>query len=115
MVLQLTVMVVMAEKVPRINLPTLSLGVTYLHSHCAWGVLLISGGAPTLSYRTLMSSCASINFHYGLLKMHTITQYCLLGSTIKNGHREQSEPGSIYEVAIGISGSLLVPSLGPRR
>ena len=39
----------------------------------------------------------------------------LLGSTIKNGHREQSEPGSIYEVAIGMSGSLLVPSLGPRR
>ena len=37
------------------------------------------------------------------------------GSTIKNGHREQSEPGSIYEVAIGMSGSLLVPSLGPRR
>ena len=38
-----------------------------------------------------------------------------LGSTIKNGHREQSEPGSIYEVAIGMSGSLLVPSLGPRH
>ena len=38
-----------------------------------------------------------------------------VGSTIKNGHREQSDPGSIYEVAIGMSGSLLVPSLGPRR
>ena len=35
--------------------------------------------------------------------------------TIKNGHREQSEPGSIYEVATGMSGSSLVPSLGPRR
>ena len=35
--------------------------------------------------------------------------------TTKNGHREQSEPGSMYEVAIGMSGSLLVPSLGPRR